>query len=228
AKEVKSATDVKSAKEVKSVKEAKSAKEVKSATDAKSTKGKYKSASHKAKPLTADPQSIGKSRTTTGSPNVGVNNSLEGTKARTRRTPIQNVIDLTPYLVKQTKPNKKAVRKKTASTSRTSARKKTLPLTQIKQMARKKRNVTSSKVTSMLQRIAKIAKQAVKVVNKSSTRQPVNSTRRTVAVGNKTKKTTTSITKHTYTKVPAPSKKMNRHAANKPSAKRAIKSRGVR
>lgn len=207
-------------------------KESKSTTkEAKRVKDESKSASRKAKLVTVDRQSIEKSRRTTGPTKEQTNPSSEKSTTSTRRTPSSNVIDLTPYLAsvqtKKTNTKKRVVRKKIASASTSSAKKKTTTIAKVKQQAQKKKNVASSKVDSSQQRKAKIAKQTDKKVSKLNTKQAAKSVKRTASTGNKTKKAASSNIKHSYTKVPAPSKKMNKQAANKPSAKKGVKFRGV-
>ncbi|WP_083497037.1 CotS family spore coat protein [Brevibacillus choshinensis] len=198
----------------------------------KSAKEETKSASRKAKLVTVEPQSYGKSRTTTGSTKEETNTSSEQSTTRTRRAPSSNVIDLTPYLAsgqtKKTNAKKKVVRKKAASASTSSAKRKTTTLAKLKQQAQKNKIVAASKAVSLQQRKAKMAKQNVKQASKQSVNQAAKSVKQTASVGNKTKKAASSNIKHSYAKVTAPSKKMNKQAANKPSAKKGVKSRGVR
>ncbi|MDF2682483.1 MAG: CotS family spore coat protein [Brevibacillus sp.] len=215
-------------------KEAKSVKaESKTTTkEAKSVKAESKQASRKTKLVTIDPQSVRKSKSTTGSTKEETNTSSEKSATSARRAPSYNVIDLTPYLAnrqtKKTNSKKKVVRKKTASASTSPAKKKATTIAKVKQQAQKKKNVAASIVISIQQQKAKIAKQNVKQVSKQPAKQAAKSVKRTTPVGNKTKKAASSNTKHSYTKIPAPSKKMNKQAANKPSAKKGVKSRGVR
>ncbi|WP_343071255.1 CotS family spore coat protein [Brevibacillus choshinensis] len=224
----KSAKNAKAEKVAKSVKDEKSAKEAKAATEAKTAKDESKSTARKAKLVTIDPQKAGKSKTTAGSTDQQVNHYSEESTTKTRRTSSQNVIDLAPHLAKQTSVKKKAVRKKTTSARTSTARKKTTTLAQIKQEAQKKRKNASAKLTTYQQRKAKQTKQAAKEGNKSTAKQAANSVRRTTTSGNKTNQAASSSIKRTFTKVAAPSRKMSKQAAYSSSAKKGVKSRGVR
>ncbi|MDR7317302.1 CotS family spore coat protein [Brevibacillus nitrificans] len=108
------------------------------------------------------------------------------------------------------------------------AKKKAATVAKSKPRVWKKSGAGASKAVAKPAALPKTKRKAVKPAVKKTAKQTPKVAPRVPSAGNKTKRAAQSKSKHSFTKVAAPSKKMNNAVSRKPNAKKGVKTKGVR
>ncbi len=108
------------------------------------------------------------------------------------------------------------------------AKKKAATVAKAKPSAWKKSGAGRRKAVAKTAALPKTKRKAVKPAVKKLVKQTQKVALGVPSAGNKTKRAAQSKSKHSFTKVAAPSKKMNKAVSTKPNAKKGVKTKGVR
>lgn len=127
----------------------------------------------------------------------------------------------------QLQPSGKAPSNKAKRTV-TPAKKRAATVAKAKPNAGKKSGAGASKAVAKPAALPKTKGKAVKPAVKKPVKQTPKVALGVSSAGNKTKRAAQSKSKHSFKKVAAPSKKMNKAVSNKPNAKKGVKTKGVR
>lgn len=150
-------------------------------------------------------------------------------KPRAGKVSQRKVIPLAPYLSEESRAARSGQAKKKPISGEAVSSPSSKPAVPAKKPAVKKRGAAAvKKAGGKVVPLSKRRTAAAKRVKGQAAQKAVKSVKRVGSTKGKTKKAAQPGKKHSFTKVPAPSKKLNRQAANKPRPKKGVKTRGVR